>query len=173
MRRQVLELGELISQTTELDELARIVAERVRAMFDVEDCDIWRVEGARARCLVSIDSNGYDEVETGQVVRIADYPGSAQALATNEPFVFADLRDPRLLKAERARYEHWGLKSGVNLPLVVGDRAVGVVDLFDTRERDYSDQLDFMRSVGQLLAGAFDKAALLDSSSSAYAPGAS
>ena len=140
----------------------RVVAERVRVMFDVEDCDIWRVEGAQAHCLVSIDGNGYDEVETGQVVRLEDYPGSAQALATNEPFVFADLRDPRLLKAERTRYEHWGFKSGVNLPLVVGGRAVGVVELYDTRERDYSGQLDFMRSIGQLLASAFEKTVLLD-----------
>ena len=95
-------------------------------------------------------------------MRLDEYPGSARALATNEPFVFGDLRDPRLLKAEIERYSRWGLKSGVSLPLVVGGHGVGMVDLFDTRERDYGDQLDTMRSIGQLLAGAFEKTALLD-----------
>ena len=162
MRRQVLEIGELVSQAAGLDELVRVAAERMRELFGVENCDIWRVEDDRVRCLVSIDSKGYDETETGRVARLDEYPGAAQALAANEPFVFTDLRDPRLLKTEREHYQHWGLHSGVNLPLVVGDRAVGVIDLFDDKERDYSDQLDTMRSVGQLVAGAFAKTVLLD-----------
>ena len=41
-------------------------------------------------------------------------------------------------------------------------KAIAVIDIEDTRERDYAEHLDFMRSVGQLLAGAFEKALLLE-----------
>ncbi|HEX7526995.1 MAG TPA: GAF domain-containing protein, partial [Gaiellaceae bacterium] len=40
-------------------------------------------------------------------------------------------------------------------------KAIAVIDIEDARERDYAEHLDFMRSVGQLLAGAFEKALLL------------
>jgi len=61
------------------------------------------VEDDRVRCLVSIDSKGYDETETGRVARLDEYPGAAQALAANEPFVFTDLRMPAMDGVELAK----------------------------------------------------------------------
>jgi len=41
-------------------------------------------------------------------------------------------------------------------------RPIGLIDVFDVRTRDYTSALDFIRSVGRLLAGAFEKALLVD-----------
>ena len=50
----------------------------------------------------------------------------------------------------------------VSMPLVLDGRPVGLIDVFDKRPRDWSERLDFIRNVGRLLAGAFEKAVLLD-----------
>ena len=39
---------------------------------------------------------------------------------------------------------------------------IGLIDVFDTRPRDYGEYLDFLRSVGQTAAGAIENAMLLD-----------
>ena len=50
----------------------------------------------------------------------------------------------------------------VSLPLVVEGRAIGLIDVFDTRVRDFTPHLDMIRNVGRLLAGSFEKAMLVE-----------
>ena len=50
----------------------------------------------------------------------------------------------------------------VSLPLVVEGRPIGLIDVFDTRVRDYTVHLDLIRNVGRLLAGSFEKAMLVE-----------
>ena len=47
----------------------------------------------------------------------------------------------------------WGFQSELCIPLVSGDRVIGLIDVFDTRPRDYGEYLDFLKSVGQMAAG--------------------
>ena len=55
----------------------------------------------------------------------------------------------------------YGYQSELCIPLVIGERVIGVVDVFDTRPRDYGEYLDFLRSVGQTAAGAIENALLV------------
>ena len=59
-------------------------------------------------------------------------------------------------------YRRWGFHSMVSLPLVVDGRPIGLIDVFDTRVRDYTVHLDLIRNVGRLLAGSFEKAMLVE-----------
>ncbi len=59
-------------------------------------------------------------------------------------------------------FERWAFASQLSIPLRIEERTVGLIDLFDVRARDYAEHLDFARSVGQIVAGAFDNALLLD-----------
>ena len=59
-------------------------------------------------------------------------------------------------------YRRWGFHSMVSLPLVVEGRAIGLIDVFDTRVRDFTPHLDMIRNVGRLLAGSFEKAMLVE-----------
>ena len=54
-----------------------------------------------------------------------------------------------------------GLPSLLSIPLSSGEEVVGVIDVFDSRERDYGEYLDFLRSVGQTVAAAMRNAWLL------------
>ena len=45
---------------------------------------------------------------------------------------------------------------------MVDGRPIGLIDVFDTRVRDYTVHLDLIRNVGRLLAGSFEKAMLVD-----------
>ena len=59
-------------------------------------------------------------------------------------------------------YRRWSFRSMVSLPLVVEGRPIGLIDVFDTKVRDYTGMLDLIRNVGRLLAGAFEKAMLVE-----------
>ena len=158
--RELVELSDEMNEATALPDLARTVATRLREILQAEDCDIWRIDDGRMLCLASLDSDGWDEDEIGSERNLKAY--SVAALTANEPIVIGDLEAAGLPAEELQAYGRWGYRSMVSLPVVAQGRLVGLIDVFDTRVRDYARALDFIRSVGRLLAGAFEKALLLD-----------
>ena len=136
--------------------------ERLRAILAAEDCDIWMIDGDRMRCLASLDSRGWDAEEMGSERDLRAYEATQAALAANAPQVFGDLESAGLPDEEMAAYRRWGFRSMVSLPLVAEGRPIGLIDVFDTRVRDYTSTLDFIRGAGRLLAGAFEKAMLVE-----------
>ena len=160
--RELVELSDEMNEAAGLPELAHTVAGRLRDILQAEDCDIWRIDDGRMLCLASIDSRGWDEEEVGSERDLATYAGTVAALIANEPIVIGDLEAAELPAEEKAAYRRWGYRSMVSLPLVAEGGLVGLIDVFDTRVRDYTSLLDFIRSVGRLLAGSFEKALLLD-----------
>ncbi len=160
--RELVELSDRLNEEQGLEGLARIVAERLRAILAAEDCDIWTIEGEHMRCLASFDSRGWDEDEIGSERDLAVYEVTVAALAANEPVVVGDLEAVDLPEEEASAYRRWGYRSMVSLPLVVDGRPIGLIDVFDTKVREYSGQLDFIRNVGRMLAGAFEKAMLVE-----------
>ena len=160
--RELVELGDRLSRTSTLVDLARTVAERLRTVLEAEDCDIWQVDGDLLRCLASVDSHGWDENEVGSERELSAYQGTVASLAADKPMVIGDLEAADLGEAEREAYRRWGYRSLVSLPLVVDGRPIGLIDVFDTRVRDYTVHLDLIRNVGRLLAGSFEKALLVE-----------
>ena len=160
--RELVELGDRLNEAGTLEELARAVAERLRAVLAAEDCDIWQVDGDVLRCLASVDSRGWDADEVGSERPLAEYEATIAALAADEPMVVGDLDSTELSAVEMEAYRRWGFHSMVSLPLVVDGRPIGLIDIFDTRVRDYTVHLDLIRNVGRLLAGSFEKAMLVE-----------
>jgi len=72
------------------------------------------------------------------------------------------LDDPRLSAEERENMARHGFESEFCMPLVADGRVIGLIDVFDTRPRDFGEYIDFLRSVGQMTAGAIQNALLLD-----------
>jgi excisionase family DNA binding protein len=160
--RELVELSDRFSEAEGLQQLARIVAGRLRAILEAEDCDIWGIEDGRLKCLASIDSRGWDEEEIGSERDLSAYEATIAALAANEPMVIGDLEAATLTEDEMAAYRRWDFRSMVSLPLVVEGRPIGLIDVFDTKVRDYTNMIDLIRNVGRLLAGAFEKAMLVE-----------
>ncbi len=160
--RELVELGDRLNEAGTLEELAKAVAERLRTVLAAENCDIWQVDGSTLRCLASVDSHGWDADEVGSERELTAYAATTAALAADEPLVVGDLESTDLDETEKEAYRRWGFHSMVSLPLVVGGRPIGLIDIFDTKVRDYTVHLDLIRNVGRLLAGSFEKALLVE-----------
>jgi GAF domain-containing protein len=80
------------------------------------------------------------------------------AAHAQDAVVVANLDDPRLTDEERRDMGEYGFESELCIPLVVDERVIGLIDVFDTRPRDYREYLDFLKSVGQIVAGALGRA---------------
>jgi diguanylate cyclase (GGDEF)-like protein/excisionase family DNA binding protein len=158
--KELVELGGLAAQTHDLDLLLTTVAQRLRTAIGVADCDIFTLQDDELRCLVSVDARGVDEAVAGRVLRMHDFPATAAAVATRELMIVSDSTDPRLTADERAAYAEFGFRSEFCIPLVAGDQVIGLIDIFDTQPRDYGEYVDFIKSVGQMIAGAIANATL-------------
>ena len=160
--RDIVELGAVAAQAHDPETVLTALAERLRDTIDAADCDIFTLQGDRLRCLVSADRNGLDTTVVGHVLDIDRFPATALAVHTGQPMTIASLDDPRLTDQERDDMAEYGFQSELCIPLVGGDRVIGLIDVFDTRPRDFGEYLDFLRSMGQTAAGAIENAMLLD-----------
>src|SRR5450756_9536 len=160
--REIVDLGALASQTRDLEETLGALAERVRAAVEAADCDIYTLQGESLRCVVSADLDGFDEAVVGAVLDMDKFPATAMAVRSGEVMAVAGLDDPRLTAQERASMAEYGFESEFCIPLVAGERVIGMIDVFDTRPRDYGEYVDFLSSVGQMAAAAIQNALLVD-----------
>jgi len=159
--REIVELGALASQSHDLRKILSVLAERLRDTVQAADCDIFTLQGDQLRCLVSADQNGLDESVVGHVLDVDRFPATAMAVRSGEVMAVASLDDPRLTDEEREDMGEYGYQSELCIPLVIGERVIGLVDVFDTRPRDYAEHLDFLRGVGQTAAGVIENALLV------------
>ena len=133
----------------------------MRATAGVADCDVYALTGDKLHCIVSVDERGLDEEATGRTFGVSRFTVSELAVHTREAMVVASLDDPRVRDEEREDYAAGGGHRGGPIPLCSGDDVLGVLDVFDTRPRDYGEHLDFFRSAGQIIAGAMRHARLV------------
>ncbi len=164
--RELVELGAVIWRTRDVQSIARVVARRMAATIGAECCEIYRLEQDGGMvCVASWDASagGFDAVHSGvTVAQFDDYPSTVAALERVQPLVVADRDDPRMSDEERAMFDRWGYNSELCIPMAVEGRVVGMIDIFDTTSRDFRECLDFTLSVGQMVAGAFENATLLE-----------
>jgi len=160
--RELVELGAAIWRARDIDTLVRDVASRLAGATGVACCEIYRLDEGALRCAASYSTKtGYDDSGLGRPLRIVDFPATASAIETGEPTVIASADDPRLKASDLDIYARDGFQSELCLPLVVEDRVVGLLDLFDDHPRDYAEYLDFILSAGQMIAGVFENVSLL------------
>ena len=152
----------MASQAHDLESVLTALAKRLRETIDAADCDIFTLKDDQLRCVVSADRGGLDTSVVGRVLDIDRFPATALAVRTGQAMAVAGLDDPRLTDEERADMAEYGFQSELCIPLVGGDRVIGLIDVFDTRPRDFGEYLDYLRSVGQTAAGAIENALLLE-----------
>jgi len=159
---ELVEFGALVARAGDVTELLRVAAKRLVETLDAADCDVFTLEGDRLLSRVSYDRNGYDDDSVGHSLRVDDFPNVKAAIESQEIAVIASPDDPHLDIEERRVFEEWGFKSNLSLPLVVDGVVHGLIDIYDDKPSDYAGYLDFLMTVGQLLAGALGKARLLE-----------
>ena len=160
--RDIVELGALAVQARDIDAFLQEVAQRLVASLDAAACDIFTVEGDGLRVRISYDTNGIDASVSGRVIDLNSYPTTKQALTSGLALVVSSTADPRLTPEELENYAVYGFQSELGIPLVGTDGVIGLIDLFDISPRDYSEYLDYTRSVGQIVAGALQTTLLME-----------
>lgn len=160
---ELLDLGTHVSHTQDPVALAEYVATRLLAVTGAVCCEIAKTESTGLRVLVSEDTRpDHQDPDATKDLDVADYPAAMAAARQHDILIIESPDDPRLTEHERAIYDRWGFQSQISIPLLDEDQLVGLIEIYDDKPRDYSDHADFARSVGQLVAGAFSGALLLD-----------
>lgn len=148
-------------QTRDPQELLQMIAERLRATTEAAGCDIFALQGEQLRCMVSVNGQGVDPAGIDTMPAMSRLPATIMTLPSAEALAIAGPDDPRLSADERDEMRARGCLSRLCIPLLAGERTVGLIDLFDTRPRDYAEYLDFTESVGRVIAGAIENARLV------------
>jgi diguanylate cyclase (GGDEF)-like protein/excisionase family DNA binding protein len=159
---ELVELGRLGTHPSDIEHLQREIAQRLRAAMDSASCDIFRTTDDGLRCVASVDRSGFDERPVGDLLELGKYPTLADAINSHQVLVVASPDDPRLSESERRTYRDNGNASEVCVPLIANEELLGFIDIYDTRERDYTKSLGFLESTGHTLASAINNAVLVD-----------
>jgi len=159
--KELFDLAQLLSQTYDAEQLLRTVATRLIQAVRATHCDIYQIDGEGYRCVVSAGTHGFLESYEGSVLDLSSNPTSAKAFGEHRTLVVADVEASELTAPERETLLAQGLHSELCIPLVVQDVAVGLIDLFDARPRDWQECIELAAGVGQLVAGAMESADLL------------
>jgi len=153
-----------LASTLEPTEVLQSAARRLTAALQIPDCDIYRLaEGERLVCLAAVLSDVYDDSWVGTELALADWASERRAIESRSPVAVASLDDPELSDIERGDMSHYGQQSCLSVPLVTRDRVIGVVDLLDHVEREFTaEEIVVAESVGQLVALALERAELYE-----------
>ncbi|HEY5386571.1 MAG TPA: diguanylate cyclase [Thermoleophilia bacterium] len=161
--RALADLGEAASRWHDTTGLLQDVAARMLAATGAVSCDIYKLEGEGVfRCLVSLDRTGPDEDAVGAVLRTTLWAVVREAFAGGTVVHVDDRDDPRLSDEDREVYDEYGFASEVCIPLLVQDRIVGVIELYGDRPRAFAAALEYARGAAHVVAGALEKALLLE-----------
>ena len=159
---ELVEFGSLITRASDVTELLRLAAKRLVETLGAADCDIFTLDGDTLCSRVSYDRNGYDDASVGHSLRVDDFPNTKAAIESQEIAVIASPNDPRIDADELKVFAEWGFKSNLSLPLVIDGVVNGLIDIYADTPGEFTEYIDFLKTVGQLLAGALGKARLLE-----------
>jgi len=160
--REIVKLGARINATSRPEDMAAFVAQRLLDVLGATCCEIHKTDHGRLRCLVSVDRRlTRDETTAADRTGVHD-DAAGPSVRGHDLLVLSELGDARLTADERRLWQRNGFACQLSIPLVIEDRLVGLIDVFDVRPRRFTDHVDFARSVGQLVAAAFDNLLLLE-----------
>ncbi len=160
----LLETSLELASSLDLDEVLQSAARRLSAALDIPDCDIYRLEGdERLVCLASTIDGVLDAPGSATSSHSTTGPATGSPSRRAAPVAVASLDDPRLSEVERDDMRRYGQRSFIVLPLIARDKVIGMVDLLDHVEREFTaEEIAVAEAVGQLVALALEHAQLYE-----------
>jgi len=122
-----------------LDKLAEIVVEQMIAAIGISGCSIswWNKRENFVETLVTKTTNGHFLPSEARF-DLEDYPATRSALE-NSDTVLIKKDDLQADPAEVARLNETGFITLMMLPMVIAEEVVGLVNLYDDHDREFSD----------------------------------
>ena len=160
--RLLFETSLELASSLDLGQVLQSAAQRMSAVLQIPDCDIYRLEGSeRLVCLASSVAGVRDSSWVGQEFCLDEWACERLAIETRHAITVASLDDPRLSASKRGGMLRDDQHSMVALPLIAGEKVYGVVNLLDHVERRFAaEEIATAEAVGQLVALALDHAQL-------------
>nr|HID14875.1 GAF domain-containing protein [Anaerolineae bacterium] len=132
-----------VSSSLELSEVLGTLAKQVGCALDTSSAYICNLDEETGQSTVLAEWINPEatnhESDLGATYDLHRYPTTLRALQEKRPLV-ARATDPDLDPADRQSAERYGWKSYLIVPLVIRDRVIGYVELWETRrEREFTE----------------------------------
>ena len=131
-------------------------------LMEADGCQVFILRNDTLYCVLTYDDGEFLDDYADRPLDLDLFPSTRSAIAEKTALVIESPDDPRLSDYERELYRDSGTQSEICVPLVLEDRVVGLLDVYDHRRRDYAEHRDFLLRVGQMMAGAFENALLME-----------
>jgi signal transduction histidine kinase len=153
------EIAQLASQARDWDELMRAIVDGTTTALDVEVCSFYLADRDQPRLTLAA-TNGLDRSQVGRVGLAFGEGITGRVAATREPIAVVDVTvDPRFSWVRG--FDIAGLHAMLSVPLVWHERVIGVLNVQTREQREFRpDEIDFLRTIGALLAGIIEKGRL-------------
>ena len=137
----LLEAAQVASSTIDLEEMVRLIARQMVNVLGVDGCVLSRWDRS-ANTVVTwvewLDNNTDYPDEPGTSYSLDEYESTRRVLENSEPVV-VQANDPEAEPTEVAWMRKQGILSSLMLPLGSGDKAIGLVELIETKvERNFT-----------------------------------
>lgn len=152
MYKTVLDVGATLVASLDLDEVLATIARQVGQALGVTYCDINEYdEAANTMTYVAVWAERLTQEDLdylGTVVSLADRPGRDEVIRKGD-IVTAYLDDPDLDPRERAVMEQYDEQATMEMPLVYGSQAIGVLGVIDSSpgRRFDDEEKELLRSL--------------------------
>jgi diguanylate cyclase (GGDEF)-like protein/excisionase family DNA binding protein len=157
-------LAALAESPADLHGLLHTIAGTLLEATGAMDCDIFLRslgDDGHYRCYMSLEAGGEDETVRGYALRDDLHATARELLETHRPVLVADREDPRVGASERAVFERFGFVSSLSVPLLIGDRLLGVIDLYAAAPHAFDAWVDGLTSAARAVAAPIEKALLV------------
>jgi len=137
----LLSISNAISSTLQLEEMIPIIAEQWVNAIGVEGCALSQYDREADAVITWLgwsSSNLDKSTMPGTIYLLNDYPATRQVLGSRTPFI-TYTKDPNSDPSETALMRDKGIASLLMLPLVAGDQVIGLVELYDSEDMEFSD----------------------------------
>lgn len=159
----LLDLAGSLTSTLELEEVLDELVRRVRELSEPTSLAISVYDGERdgVTTLVGMVAGAKEQLNADEeLYRLADFPATRRVVKENVP-VQVRLSNRKDDARERALLESAGFRSLLMLPLVVRGETVGVLEVFDAKERGFGPEVvEFWQGVCGIVAVALRNASL-------------
>jgi len=167
--RAMAAISKAIGGSLDPDAVLRAVGETARDLLAAERALVLLGGDARKLSVAHLSGLPVDSLELGQTIDLLAYGPSLQAQALKERrllFVEDWAVDPRV---SRQLARSWGAASGIVVPLLAGDRTLGLLVLTGTAPRRWTEeQLEVAEALGAQASITLENARLYDSARLAY-----
>ncbi len=153
----VAELGQRALLSADVESLLQLAVDLLRETLGVEYAKVLHQPGAGEPLVLIAGSGWRDDVQLGETTVPCDEGSQAgYTLLSNEPVYVDDLEFETRFSGPALLVDH-GVISGMSVTIQGRERPYGVLGVHSSRHRQFTpDDGDFLRSVANILGGAFE-----------------